>query len=442
MANTFESEAYFTGRLATLKLSEFVKKFEEKEWITMANFAYGISYMPGRTDEAVISKKVYEVILGQADHPREHAVRRLFHEAQMMAEEETKRRINFTGEEGRAPRKIPIEERGARWKLLVKDLDPLKLNGELEPSYALIDKYCEMEELNEIKYLKWEEHTKREQEQHGVKKIPLWAEKDGVLTRQWQDEEITFHAQDRLDLMYLLQRRGLALDMAHLISYRCHQTLVSWYFEEMARESVDPERYEKVSITQCHNADREIFIRMSEEARDGFRHLGNIVAKEYPLDKILTSVMKHPRVQHLMNPWPKSQHSKPNNAQSSKKRDGDESHMVAENKKLKNDNNRLSQRLTALENGKGNKGKGKGKGKDKGKGKGKGKQQVKNDRATPMPKELWGMNSTVNGNPLCFSYNMKKGCSVSGEDRCKYGYHLCAFPGCAGTHSLQNCPKK
>ena len=107
--------------------------------------------------------------------------------------------------------KIPIEERGQRWLELVADLPNLTLEGELEPSFQLVDKFVEMYELNEIRYLRWEDYTKRDQEQKGVKKIPLWGEEAGHLIRHYVDEQILNHAEDRLDLRWALQRRGLAL---------------------------------------------------------------------------------------------------------------------------------------------------------------------------------------------------------------------------------------
>ena len=70
-------------------------------------------------------------------------------------------------------------------------------------------------------------------------------------------------------------------------------------------------------------------------------------------------------------------------------------------------------------------------------GKGKRKQQVPR-----MPKELIGMEFSIDGKNLCYSYNMTVGCSTRGVDRCEKGLHRCAFPGCGGDHSLQDCPKK
>jgi hypothetical protein len=55
-----------------------------------------------------------------------------------------------------------------------------------------------------------------------------------------------------------------------------------------------------------------------------------------------------------------------------------------------------------------------------------------------MPRELIGMDRFAKGKSICFDYNMSKRCTVKGE-RCRLGEHLCAYPGCGGAHSLQDC---
>ena len=179
MAGILDSSAYFKARLVALNLGEFMEKFDKFEWNTMAAFAFSANFVPGRTDDSVLVEKVFGKIFGRADHPREHAVRRLFFEAFTLASHDITRRLSHPEDEGKAPRKLPLEERGERMRALKKDLECLNIRGELEPSNALIDKFVEMEELNELRYLKWEEYTKRDQESKGVKKIPLWSEQEG-----------------------------------------------------------------------------------------------------------------------------------------------------------------------------------------------------------------------------------------------------------------------
>ena len=427
MAGILDSKAYFTGRLAALNLNEFTDKFVEREWTTMSAFAFSVNYVPGRSDEAVMVEKVYKRILGSVDHPREHAVRRLFFEAHTMASHDITRRLSHPEEEGKAPRKLPLEERGERWRAIKMELPNLNLRGELEPSNALVDKFVEMEELNQLRYIKWEEYTKRDQESKGIKKIPLWAEERGQLCRVYKDEELIHQPQDRLELKYALQRRGLAMQMAHLLSFKSHEKLIDYYFEEMARDSVDLSRYDRISLDQVMNTDKEIFVRIGEETREGFKALGNLPAKEYPLDKLLEQIMVHPRVVHLLLPLPLSNgSSKKQEPHVDKKRDQSEASQVQ----------RLMNEIKKM---KSSKGEGKGAGKGGGSKVAKGANRNKRAGGAAMPKELIGMTPEVNGKRVCYSYNMPRGCDVSGEDKCTRGYHLCCFPGCGEEHSLQKC---
>ena len=433
-----------------MKLTDFAQKFKDKDWTTVNAFAFSNSYVPGRADESVLAEKVFEPILGVLDHSKEHAVRRLFYESHLMATSEVQRRMSNPEEEGKAPRKLPIEERGQRWKDIVAELPLHELRGELEPSCALVDKYVEMEERNELRYLHWEEFTKRDQEQTGVKKIALWAEVNGQLQRYYEDVELVHHAEDRLELKYALQRRGLAMQLGRLASFACHEKLVNYYFEELARYPVDPRRFEKVSVPQILSADKELFIRMAEETRSGFKALGNIPAKVYPLDDILKAAMKHPRVIQLLLPHPIAVSAeKPQEQRNDKKRDNADSQQINylknEIKKLKASNSKNNMDPSHGFQPTWTEGYGKGGGKRKGKGKGgnKGKGKQERPHSVPMPKELHGMKSEINGKKLCYSYNMRSGCTVSGKDRCERGFHMCCYPGCyhPEDHSMQRCPE-
>ena len=252
--------------------------------------------------------------------------------------------------------------------------------------------------------------------------------------------ELVHHPEDRLELKYALQRRGLAMQLGRMVSFARHEKLVNYYSEELARMPVDPHRFERVSVPQILSADRELWIRMSEETRSGFKALGNISANVYPLDDIMKEAMKHPRFIQLLLPHPIATGAgKPREQHNDKKRDHSDSQQINylknEIKKLKSESSRGSQSN--------NESRSKGGGKSKSKGGNKGKGNQTRQHNTPLPKELHGMKAEVNGKKLCFSYNMKSGCNVSGQDRCDRGYHMCCYPGCKSPedHGMQRCPE-
>ena len=59
-----------------------------------------------------------------------------------------------------------------------------------------------------------------------------------------------------------LQRRGLALDMAGVMSYEVHDRLITFLFDEYMR--IPHEGYAKTTVDQLHNADREIWSRLAK----------------------------------------------------------------------------------------------------------------------------------------------------------------------------------
>ena len=260
--------------------------------------------------------------------------------------------------------------------------------------------------------------------------MPMWSESDGKLCRIYKEEEIFNKAEDMLQLKYSLQRRGMAMQVAHMLSFEAHEKLVDYYFEEMSREP--PHRYDRVSLDQVMRMDREVFVRLGELTRDGFKTLGNIPAKEYPLDRLLEGVIIDPRVMHLMLPLPATNTgARSNDGRNNRKREPDNdtvNQLRNEIKRLKSSNS-------------GSKGSGKG-GNKGGSGGGKDGKAGKKPRGLnpSMPKELRGMVHEVNGKRLCFAYNMRAGCDTRGEHRCPKGDHLCCYPGCGGEHTLAGCP--
>lgn len=302
------------------------------------------------------------------------------------------------------------------------------MRNELEPSNLLVDKYVEMEEVGELRYLRWEEYSRRNQEAKGVKKDEFWKEDaEGRIKKVYKepDEHVTVGG-DMLSAKYALQRRGLAMNIANLLTFEAHEKLVQFYFDEMSRESLPG--FHKVGLEQIRRADREIFVRLGEETRGGFTKVV-LTGDEMALDKILSSIMVEPRIQALLFPLQAASQkvvSAPGNSAGDKR-------LAAENERLMNEVKRMKASAGKGANPKGAKG-GKGKG-------GKGKKEGYR-RGTPMPKSLLGMSMFIAGEPPCFNYNLPHGCKAKGVERCSAGVHKCMHPGCGGDHSLEHCPKK
>ncbi len=243
-----------------------------------------------------------------------------------------------------------------------------------------------------------------------MKKDEFWKEDgEGRLKRVFQQGEERAELKDHLMLKYVLQRRGLAMDMARVMKFESHEKIVSFFFEELAREALPG--YSSISLEQVRRADKEIFNRLAEKTRGG---LIQTLGDDLPLDRYVEGVISEPRIAVLLLPLQSA--SRSSGAEGShSKRGGEELQRLRDEVKRLRHNDSKS---------------------DKGNGKGKGKSK---ERKSPMPKELIGMSNMVDGEPICFNYNTSRGCQT-GVDRCPKGVHKCAFPKCGANHPLKHCP--
>ena len=337
-------------------------------------------------------------------------------------------------DEDEKPKKLPLAEKEARWDTVKAKYVGLELEGELEPSDSLVDKFVQMEECGQLRYIKWEEFTRKNQEVRGVKKDEFWKEDPvtGALKRFQRDNEVTIDlGDDKLQMKYALQRRGLALELANIMSFDVHEKLVNRYFLEMSREQLPG--YGKVTVDQIRMTDKEVFARLGEHSRKGYDSIELPFVDQLPLDPILIKVLDEVRIATLLMPLPGYSRSAPKHESNKREQ------QVIEG--LQSQIKKLRQNKDNEKNGKAN-GNGKGNGKkDKNKDKDRGDKRGKK-RTRNVPQGLIGMSSVANGKPLCFDYNLPHGCTTTGESRCPRGEHCCAFPGCQGEHSLQKCPKK
>ena len=151
-----------------------------------------------------------------------------------------------------------------------------------------------------------------------------------------------------------------------------------------------------------------------------------------PLDAVLLSVLDETRIATLLMPLPnfaRQRVAKPG-GEANKRQQQTIENLHAEVKRLKV--GKWGERFDKP---------GKGERKGGSKGGSKSTKGLKKERRN-VPKELIGMSSVADGKPVCYDYNMKHGCSTTGESRCDEGEHRCAYPGCQGEHSLTQCSKK
>jgi hypothetical protein len=266
-------------------------------------------------------------------------------------------------------------------------------------------------------------------EVRGIKKDQFWkTDSQGMLKLHEVGQDICADLSSDYKLHRTLQRRGVAMHMAHLLSFKHHDALVRWYMRELHREPVPG--YRQVTIDQVHNADQEVFLRLAEETRSGL--LLNPVTGDFPLDAILPQVMLETRITSFLNPLPLSSKVPSDNAGAKRAADKEVERLRQENQALKDKMRNVTRTGKAS---------GKGGGKEGSKGTMNQKAPKSGQR---MPKELIGLPARVDGVNCCYAFNLK-GCSeaLDGNGACSKGKHACLRCGSTGHGaSSSRCTKR
>ena len=423
-----DSEAHFEARVNQLGLQPQLEKLKKLGFRTFGRFAHSSTFVPGVSDGAILEKDLIVKVLGTRDHPEACQLQRLFYEAYTLISVDLRRQVDRTDED--LPRRLPVAERESRRRELSSKLAGMTLEGELDPSNRLQDIANDMYEENLLRYISWEDCTKRDLEVEGIKKDKSWREMpDGTLKAFRSDvSDPKVHIVSDLLLKNCLQRRGMVLDMADLMDYSVHELLVNLLISEYQREPM--RGFGKITWDQLRNADKECFRILAAECRDGIRRDVN---NRRPLDRQMLGVLKNPNFRFLLVGLPGASSSKRGRSASPPRGGGSASSQASNKqaariKQLEAENRNLKTKKTDTFTKKKKEKDGKGKGKE---------------RHTPLPKGLAGKSAkSPSGEPLCFDYNLGGCTHAEPGQRCRKGYHLCAEPGCGKPHALGACPNR
>ena len=177
MASNLDSIAVFEARAIEIGLSiDELERLRSRQWNTLGKLAFSCNYIPGVSDESGLMKLAALItgVASPSEVPDERmpVVRRLFFEAYTLAASDMRHRSER--KEDDPPRKLALAERVQRFEDQQRRLGPaLSLEGELEPSHALIDLVVDIFERNELVYIRWEQCTKRDMELLNVRLDPI-----------------------------------------------------------------------------------------------------------------------------------------------------------------------------------------------------------------------------------------------------------------------------
>ena len=399
-----DSQSVFRARCDEIKISEQTyEALKTKGWDTFGSYAFSVSTNPAQITDDDFDAKVAVPLLGNANDGQAALLRRLLFESYTLTATELRRKAD--NNETDAPKKLPVQEIAFRFAALEKKLAPLKIENVLEPSHALINSIAQCMEDGRLRYVEWSKCTSRSAELNNVKEqssLKVWkADASGLIKQSEVEANLKCDVGTDLEVLNALKRRGIAFELAKVMSFEKHEAIITVLFSELQREPL--EGFRKTSMAQLAAADREIHLKLAEKTRAGLP-LGP--AGELPLDTHVKSVLETPSVMWLLMQKPKSAAAdKPVAAAPAPKAEPRKTAPPPDKKQPKNgkfDKNRKKLK-------------------------------------TPMPAQLRGGVPVDNeGRSICYGYNL----GSCHDKSCKRGRHVCCKPGCfSGSHNFLNHDK-
>ena len=444
--STIDSKAIFNAKMRSLSLGDLLEAFEGNGWTTISSFAFATpaNFAGTPVDEATFRELILTPLFGEGIDPRVPSIRRLHFECYSQTIAELHRKSSRLDEDEK-PKSLAPPERLARLEEVKEKVGIMDVEGELEPSDILVDKYVHMQETTGVlKYIPFEEIGRRDQEILGVKKDSFMKPDPNTGIVKVHEHNIDNFVDVSTDYKFLrtLQRRGIAMHMAHLLSVVANEKYVKWLFKELQRSAVPG--HKKVQMSQLLDVDKEIFIRLAEETRGGLQQ--DSVTNDFVLDGIIPRVMLEPRILAFLNPRPLGGGGNQEKSEPAGRKRMQDNEQV---ERLKEDIKRMR---SQLQNGGGNKG-GKGgggkggnrSGGNKGASSGSQGSGKKNAPKLRLPRDLIGLDPMVGGYSACYDYNLRKDCdrAVDKNKMCDRGRHACMR--CGSTEhgaSSSRCPKQ
>eukprot|EP00435_Cladocopium_sp_Y103_P006698 s4577_g2.t1 len=299
-----DSQSVFKARCDEVKLSQATyDAMKARGWNTFGSYAFSVSTNPAQITDDDFDRKVSVPILGAANAPEASLLRRLLFESYTLTATELKRKADNTEADG--PKKLPIQEIATRFSALEKKLEPLKIVSVLEPSHTLVNSLAQCADDGRLRYIEWSRCTSRTSELNNLKEqsnLKVWkADSTGTIKQTDGDNNLKCDASSELEVLNAMKRRGIAYELANLMSYEKHEMIVNLLFQELQREPLDG--FRKLTLSQLAAADREIHVKLAEKTRSGLP-LGP--AGELPLDPHVESVLEMPAVMWLLMPKQKA----------------------------------------------------------------------------------------------------------------------------------------
>ena len=406
-----DSEAAFSQRCQEVNAGAIHTALRDNGVSTFAGLAYACGTPQDRPSQAELD--TFSVrILGAAPRLGDVSLlKRLIFESCTFVIAQL--RQNVQGDASETPRKLPLAEKAARAEDQKRRLAGIHIERDSVPSYALVDLCCHMHEVG-VTWISPGRCTSRESE------IQL-STRDQTRVFKLEDNSLKVgneHPEDAasfdspIRLQWCLQRRGLALDQARLMTWQQHERWVHCLLHALTREC--PSGFHKPDMNRIIQADREAWLILASEVQS----IKVTATGDFPLGLALEALRTDPRItMYLMATWGRQPDSKMPSDVPTPPKDGDGLSRSAKRRR----------RLKAAAAARAATPPGKTASAPKG--------------ARVMPAELKGAHQrTEDGQLICWDHNCG-GCRLKTEGdppKCQHGVHVCAFCRRVG-HSFRNC---
>ena len=404
MANFVDSEAEFK------RCTELVLQALYGEAIkTFGTLAFAVADQPDRVDEAQVKSLTTRL---SGDNPTlgiQAGVKRLAFEGLTHSLQDLKLRSD---PDASSTGPLPTLEREAKRSNQETRLTGILIEGELEPSHALVDKAAAMLQDGVVRYIPPSACVSRDTELASGKRDQDFVSLEGGT--------LSIKRRDDHRLQQAFTRRGLALDRVNVLDLHVHERAMRQLFHLAARPT--PSGYDKPTVWHIIRADKELWTLVARSCRSGCKPDSSGTR---PLDDLIKTTVSDPLVVlHLMplatrgRPEPRTERPPPK-GKGAKDGKGDRSRAAPPNRP-----------------------KGKGKGKDK---KGASAHTRQPSGRPAMPREHRDLDPTdAKGNRRCYGFNLDEGCSLPASGNppeCDRGLHVCMNCG-SKEHGAQQCPSR
>ena len=120
--------------------------------------------------------------------------------------------------------------------------------------------------------------------------LKVWkADSSGNIKQAEKTETLKCDVGTDLEVLNALKRRGVAYEIARVMSFEVHELIVNLLFQELQRDP--PDGFRRVTMSQVASADREIHLKLAELTRAG---LPTGPLGELPLDIHVDKVLSLP----------------------------------------------------------------------------------------------------------------------------------------------------